>query len=241
MLPILHAILKYSEIDNSGNKQALVTINPATGAAIVIGNFDAGFAGIAFSCTDLYGVTGDGGDPSETLFKISTTDAIVTEFLTLGNGDDGETIDFNSTDGNLYHASGHDSACNGLDEGVCFERIFLDTSTVTDIDVSAGALIDEDVQALTWWSAQGVILWKQNHGPDTPLFSVTTGGSEALIGEMDHQAKGLAFVPVENGAACNQEVKEAVPIPSLSLWSMILMFLLILSIGGAIIRFKAPG
>jgi hypothetical protein len=199
---VLHAILK---ISGGGSSRVLATINTETGVATVIGGFNTGFAGIAFSCSKLYGVTGDGGEPSETLFEVSTSDASVTQLLALGNGDDGETIGFNPDDGYMYHASGHDSACAGPDEGVCFERIDLDTLALTNIDISGGALIDEETQALTWWSDQGVFLWKQDHASDAPLFRVATDGSETLVGDMDHQSKGLAFVPVTDGASCIQD------------------------------------
>ena len=139
----------------------------------------------------LYGVTGDGGGAPETLFELSKLDASSTFVLALGNGDDGEAIGFNPTDGLIYHASGHDSSCAG--GGVCFESINSTFTGTTDIDISGGDLIDEEAQALTWDASRGEFLWKQDHGTG-PLFSVTAGGAETLIGDMDHQAKGLAFV-----------------------------------------------
>lgn len=221
----LYAIIKFTVTDG-GFDRGLAIIDPATGAATVVGNFNTGFAGIAFSCTDLYGITGDGGSPSETLFTVSTADASVTQVLTLGQGDDGETIGFNPVDGLLYHASGHTDACAGSDSGVCYESIDLNTLTVTDIDISGGSLIDEEAQALTWWAEQGVFLWKQDHSSDAPLFRVTTGGAETLIGDMDHQAKGLAFVPV---ASCGL----AVPVPVNNKWALaaLLGLILLLTMG----------
>ena len=175
----------------------LVTIDPNTGVATSFGTTDErGMAGIAFDAAGtLYGVTGDGGDTPETLFTISTVDATTTIFLTLGAGDDGETIGFNPDDGRMYHASGHDSDCAG-DDGVCFEHIDLGTTVITDIDITGTDLLEEEAQALTYWDGPDVFLWKQDH--DTgPLFSVTADGTTVtLIGDMDHQAKGLAFVDV---------------------------------------------
>ena len=219
----LYAIIKFTDDSTSGFDPGLAIINPATGAATVVGNFNTGFAGIAFSCTGLYGVTGDGGSPSETLFTVSTTDASVTQVLALGKGDDGETIGFNPVDGYMYHASGHDEVCDTSYDGVCFESIDLNTLTLTDIDISSGALPDEEAQALTWWADQGVFLWKQDHGTG-PLFRVTTGGAETLIGNMDHQAKGLAFVPVNFPASCGL----ATPVPTNNKWALAALFGLIL-------------
>ena len=57
------------------------------------------------SAAVLYGITGDGGSPSETMFTIDKATAVGTQFLTLGAGGDGEAIGFNPVDGRMYHAS----------------------------------------------------------------------------------------------------------------------------------------
>ena len=134
----------------------------------------------------LYAVTGDGGSPSESLFTLDQINAAENFVLSLGNGTDGETIGYNPTDGLIYHASGH----TGSD--VIFESINSTFTGTTDIPIDA-SLQDEEAQALTWDSSRGEFLWKQNHGTG-PLYSVTTGGAATLIGDMDHQAKGLGFV-----------------------------------------------
>ncbi|MBI3934462.1 MAG: hypothetical protein HY316_07190 [Acidobacteria bacterium] len=190
----LYAILRLS----AGGGRRLVTINPTTGVATLIGNTGMAMAGLAFDCNDvLYGVSGEETSPPESLFTINKTTGAPTFLLGLGAGDDGEAIGFNPADGFLYHSSGHTDACGGPGpgtDGVCFERINLDTLEITSIDISGGNLIDEEAQALAWWEAQGVFLWKQDHGTG-PLFRVTADGADTLIGEVDHQAKGLAFVP----------------------------------------------
>jgi len=124
--------------------------------------------------------------------------------------DDGEAIAYNPDDGFLYHASGHSGSCGdnndgrgggGFDECVIFERIDNTAGPLcatTDIDISSTALINEEAQALTYWSAEQTFLWKQDHGPG-PLFTVNTDGEETEIGITDHQAKGLAFA---EGPAC---------------------------------------
>ena len=141
---------------------------------------------VADAAAILYGVTGDGAATPESLFTLSTSDASSTFVMALGRGTDGEAIGFNPTDGLLYHASGHFGA------GVIFESILSDFSGTVDIPIGA-PLDDEEAQALTWDSSRGEFLWKQHHLPG-PLFSVATDGTETFIGDMDHQAKGLAFV-----------------------------------------------
>ncbi|HRQ37344.1 MAG TPA: Ig-like domain-containing protein [Chloroflexota bacterium] len=188
----LYAILRL----NGQTGRQLVMINPATGVATNIGNLGDQFAGITFA-TDgtLYGVTGDGATISETLFIIDTETATPTLLLPLGNGDDGETIAYNPDDGLLYHASGHSGPCtsNDLSSCVVFEKIDLTPPyTITNIPISDTALINEEAQALVYWPAISGFLWKQNHGIG-PLFQVTIVQTPTLIGEMDHQAKGLAF------------------------------------------------
>ncbi len=189
----LYGLLRLDGVDY----RELVRIDPLTGVATSIGNTGDFFAGLAFDAAGtLYGVTGDGADTPETLFTFSLADATATLFLALGNGDDGEAIAFNPLDGLMYHASGHDSACEDEDFGLCFESIDLSGMTITDIDISATALIDEEAQALTWWDDAGAFLWKQGHFEDGPLFRVTPDGTPTLIGDLDHQAKGLAFVEI---------------------------------------------
>jgi hypothetical protein len=173
----------------------LVTIDPTTGIATSIGNTQDAFAAIVFDDTGvLYGVTGDGATISETLFTLDTTTAISTMVTPLGNGDDGEALGFNPDDGLLYHASGHTGDCPPGDLGSCVVFETIDRTapyTITDIPISGTVLTDEEAQALVYW--QGGFLWKQNHGTG-PLYWVTTDGTPTLVGDVDHQAKGMAFV-----------------------------------------------
>lgn len=86
----------------------LGTINFASGVITEIGSLADNISSIAYDYTTstLYGVTGDGANTPETLYEINTTTAAMVFAATLGNGDDGETITFNPTDGLLYHWSG---------------------------------------------------------------------------------------------------------------------------------------
>lgn len=188
---VLYGILRLA--GQSGRE--LVTIDPATGIATSIGNTLDAFAGIVFDDEGtLYGVTGDGAAVSETLFILDITTAISTMVTPLGNGDDGEAIGFNPDDGLLYHASGHMGGCppGDLSSCVVFETIARTAPyTITNIPISGTVLTDEEAQALVYW--QGGFLWKQNHGTG-PLYWVTPDGTPTLVGEVDHQAKGLAFL-----------------------------------------------
>ena len=170
--------------------RVLATVDHVTGDATTVGVLSGeSFAGIAFSCDGtLYGVTGDGSNTPESLFIINKTDATLTFVLALGAGSDGEMIGYNPDDGFLYHGSGH----FGVD--LIFESIDPCTLDVTNIDISTTALIDEETQALTFWAGSETFLWKQDHAAG-PLYSVSPDASFViLIGTMDHQCKGLAFL-----------------------------------------------
>jgi hypothetical protein len=187
-------------LQGQGQSRELVKVNPLTGIATSIGNTGRNFAGLAFDASGvLYGVTGDPlaelPNP-ETLFVIDQTNATSTLKVVLGAGSDGEAIAFNPVDGLMYHASGHDGDCTAdRSDGVCFETINLTTNAITPIDITGSVLTDEEAQALVFWPEQNAFLWKQFHGTG-PLFLVAANGSATLIGDLDHQAKGLAFVDV---------------------------------------------
>ena len=116
----LFAVLK---LQGQSGRQ-LVTLDPLTGVATSIGDTSEKIAGLTFdSSGTLYGVSGDGGNTPETLFTIDTGTGVLTQFVTLGAGDDGETIAFNPDDGMIYHTSG--LGTQNVDE--IFESIDLGT------------------------------------------------------------------------------------------------------------------
>ena len=88
----IYGILKLASLVNPA--RALVTINPTTRVVTKIGTLgETGMADLAFSAAGtLYGVTGDGGANSETLYTINKTTGATTLVLHLGNGSDGEAI-----------------------------------------------------------------------------------------------------------------------------------------------------
>jgi len=176
----------------------LAIVNPATGEAVGIGDTGEKFAAIAFDCSEnLYGVTGDGASTPETLYALDRTDATPTLLTALGRGDDGEALAFNPADGLLYHSSGNFFGT------IIFESIDPVTLATSDIPIGP-PLTQGQVQALTYWPSQGELLWKHTETPG-PLYRVTTSGAATLLGNMDHQAKGLAFVGI--GLGCPDRVR----------------------------------
>ena len=181
-------------LDTDVGTRRLVTLDPATGVATDIGDLGMNFAGLAFDTNGtLYGVTGDGADLSSALFTIDKTNASPTYVIGFRRGDGGEALALNSNDGLLYHASGDtgdfDPATN---TGVIFESFNPAAVPTADIPITI-PLTDEEAQAFVFWQQQGFFLWKQDHGSSAPFFQVTTDGTPTLIGDLDHQAKGLAF------------------------------------------------
>jgi len=162
----------------------LATIDESTGVATQIGIPGIAFASIAFdSSGTLFGVTGDGATPSETLYMLSKTDATPTFFQTLGNGDFGEALAFNPNDGLMYHMS-------GTDANKVFETINLGDMTVTNIPITGDVLCDVEAGALVHQS--GSTFLQHNFTGDS-LWSITDSGVCTFLGNMDHISKGLAF------------------------------------------------
>ena len=154
----------------------LVVVDPATCQLTVVGGLGDRFASLTFVKTgdapsQLFGVTGNGAATPETLFTIDKQTGATTLATALGNGADGETIQFNPTDGFLYHWSG-----NGT---VVFERVDpLPPFGITAIPFIGGTA-GESFGA--WWNtvtnssfvvtniASGV----QLHQPDGTITNIT--------------------------------------------------------------------
>jgi len=149
--PITGELYSILTLEGQTNRE-LVKVDPVTGQVTDIGNTGDKFAGIAFgSDGTLYGITGDGGTNPETLYTLSTVDASKTFFLTLGAGDSGETIAYNSDDGFLYHVSGRNAAV--------LERIDLDTKRITPIGIGLASFNKGEAYGITYWNAGNVFLW----------------------------------------------------------------------------------
>ena len=88
----------------------------------------------------------------------------------------------------LVHAAGHDS--------VVFESINLVTKQVTGFPIFSPGLQHAPL-AISFWPSQQNYLWSRSNDPHSSpstLYRMLPGGSSALIGDMDHKAKGLAVM-----------------------------------------------
>lgn len=204
----------------------LVKINPQTGVAKFIGDTggpdDEFFASIAFDSEGtLYGVTGDGSTTSETLYTLSTEDGSPTFVQTLGNGNDGETLAFNPTDGLMYHTSG---IAAPPDPTNVFESINLVTGVVTDIPITGNTSNYEEQTSMVYRLSNNDFLIA-NRSPDF-LHSITPGGVVSQIGPLDEEMKGMAF-------DCQVEPSN---VPTLSEWGLIAMAGILGIVGFMVIR-----
>jgi subtilisin-like proprotein convertase family protein len=118
---VIYAIVKASGVSG----RLLCTYNLATDQLTQIGNLGSNFSSITFSPSgQLFGVTGDGANPSETLFDINPATAATTLLTALGNGADGEVIYYNPDDNLLYHWSGNST--------VIFETVLASSTLYRD-------------------------------------------------------------------------------------------------------------
>lgn len=134
---------------------------------------------------ELVGVTGDGAATPESLFVLDQTNASATFIMTLGNGNDGETIGFNPDDGLLYHASGRH------DGNRFWESIDVNSATMIASGQFTGPDVREETLAMTYNPASGTFL-VADLGND--FFDTTLAGVATKIGTTPLNLKGLAFV-----------------------------------------------
>jgi hypothetical protein len=174
----------------------LGTVNPATGVITEIGDLGDKVANITFADGVLLGVTGDGAGTPETLFSINTATAAMTLLTALGNGDDGESIEFNPDDGLLYHWSGWEAP-------ITMESINLVTFDITPITLS-GELLD-NVGASTYVGNNEFLI----SGVNSNVKYVTTAGVVTLTSNTTDSFKGLVFADVAsvtNTTAANDSI-----------------------------------
>lgn len=152
------------------------------------------FAALVFSAPAsatpvLYGITGDGGDPSETLYTIDPLTGAPTLLLALGNGNDGEGIAFNPNDGLIYHISGI------FDGDEYFETVNPNTLAVGPNLVPGntyGPDASGELTSIAWYDPLGVFLVSNR---DLDLFHVTTAGVFTNVGAFNtNYQRGLAVV-----------------------------------------------
>lgn len=104
---IYYAIVKATGVTG----RVLITIDPETGLGVQIGSTGLNISSIAFRADgQLFGVTGDGAAPAETLHTIDKTTGVATVAIALGNGNDGEVIATSPNDSTFYHFSGGSTA-----------------------------------------------------------------------------------------------------------------------------------
>lgn len=125
---------------------------------------------------ELFGVSGDGAPVNpESFFSVSTADASTTLIQPLGNGNDGESIAFNSADHRMYHWSGF----SGLGDIEIMETIKLTSHKVTNVSTDFTSHDPLEVLGSTFDPSTGNFLYI---GLDENLGSVTPGGVFSLIG-----------------------------------------------------------
>ena len=120
----------------------------------------------------------------EMLFVVSTTDASTTFVQSLGNGNDGESIAFNSHDRLLYHWS-------GFDDGKIMETVNLNDQSITNIPIDVTTHDPPDVFGSTYDPSSGEFLITDRKWD---LVRVSPEGKFSRIGPMKLENRGLAFV-----------------------------------------------
>jgi len=157
------------------------TTDPVTADCTVVANFEPE------PTTRLYGVTGNGGIPAETLFRLDMSDASTTLVMTLGNGDDGEEIAFNRDNGLLYHISG---TTTGSTSDPIFETINLSTTAVTPVPLSGDNY--KEVTGFTYAGPSGFTA--SDRTTASGLSNITTAGAVTNIGPTETTLTGLAYI-----------------------------------------------
>ena len=137
----------------------------------------------------LFGVTGDGGTPPESLFTLSTLDASSSFFMALGNGADGESIGYNPVTGLMNHGSGF------LDGDRFWEEIDLGTRSIVSSQQQSGPTqLNNELLDLTFNVSTGFMMATDRNNL---LYEFTTDGVASILGSTDGYLKGLAFVGSE--------------------------------------------
>jgi hypothetical protein len=169
----------------NSNAHRLIRINPTSGAILQILNPGDSFESLTFNTSGsvLYAVTDESSPVPETLFQINQSNAGKTPVCTLGNGDTGEAIAFNTDDGLIYHAS-------GTSQNKVFEKVNPGTCQITNIGFFHP---DFGIQPTA------LVYTGSNHffmGEFSTLFDLTTTGQVSNACDcrfLDHATKGLAF------------------------------------------------
>jgi hypothetical protein len=135
----------------------------------------------------LYGVTGDGAFTPETLYTIDPATAQTTLFQTLGNGDDGEDIAYDPSNGLMLHASGYQGTLN---VNRILEWVSPSNGDITPITASGHDY--SEISASTYAGDHAFLAGDINGR----LLSISESGVITLLGQtnIDYWLTGLAFV-----------------------------------------------
>ena len=193
-IPFLVYKIDNDEDTNGYQIRRLGVLDLTNGAILDRGPLSDKIANLTFSSNGtLYGVTGDGADNPEILYTINPTTAVLTYLDSLGNGDDGESIEYCPDDNNIYHWSGWGSG------DVIMEKINLTTFSVQSINLH-GLGVDEigNVGSSTYSGYGEFLCFDVN---EELYFRIDTSGyvsSPIFPLGIDEGIKGLFFLEGQN-------------------------------------------
>lgn len=128
----------YGAVNDGAGSFSLVTINPITGSVTSVGTLGNRFSSLTFNGNGtLLGVTGSGGTPGSTVYRINVTNAAKTAITSVNNVY-GQVICYNPVDNKVYHWTGGNS--------VSFRS--YDTSFVSSTTIAIGAPSSEVTSAV---------------------------------------------------------------------------------------------
>lgn len=160
--------------------RTLATIDQMTNTVSNVGSMGDQVAGIAFDASGLlYAVTGDGAGSPEMFFSVDKVTGVMTPISALGNGADGETIGTDAT-GNLFHGSG------GFADPQVLEAVNAMTGATTPVPLTG--FVGCEWTSVNASSAGG--FYATGRGANE-FVTVTSTGTVALVGILDHTAKGV--------------------------------------------------
>ena len=170
--------------DDLTNDRALGTLDINTGVVTYVGDSTEKIAGITMGNDgQMYAVTGDGSPTSESLFMVDKTDGSLTFMTALGDGNDGETIGFNSDNGLIYTRSGRDSDPSFMS---------IDPTASPLAPVQVGGVTLDEAFSLLYDIDTGTFL---EANLDLDLINLAMDGSQVVIGSTDSYFKGMIFFP----------------------------------------------
>lgn len=194
------------EADGTSDTRTLGTMDLNSGVITAVGLLSDKVAGIAFDANgELYGLTGNGGTDSSTLFSIDKATAVMTNLVAMdGSNDDGEALGFNFDDGLMYRSSG-----NPTNE---MTSINLNTLAIITLPVTSTDDIGEGV-SLLYDIDTGLFLGSDRDEQLTTLNPST--GVESVIGSDagGNYLRGFMFFPSKQDLIFYDGFDDAPPPP----------------------------